>query len=94
VKVDIDEDDAWRYEPGSKAVAFVRGNRNIHFPMTFVRTEPYIIPKSSFTGQTIERVDTRVLQVLYQFEKGDLPIYPGQIVDVFIDSKPIESYLK
>lgn len=94
VRIDIDEDDAWRYEPGSKAMAFVRGNRNIHFPMTYVRTEPYIIPKSSFTGQTIERVDTRVLQVLYQFEKGDLPIYPGQIVDIFIDSKPIESYLR
>ncbi len=69
VRIDIDEDDAWRYKPGAKAAAFVRGNRNINFALTYLRTEPYIIPKSSFTGDTIERVDTRVLQVLYLFEK-------------------------
>jgi HlyD family secretion protein len=55
--------------------------------MKFVRLEPYIIPKRSFTGDTIERVDTRVLQVLYEFEKGDLPIYPGQVLDIFIEAE-------
>lgn len=94
VRIDVDEDDAWRYESGSPATAFVRGNRNIHFPLTFLRVEPYIIPKSSFTGQTIERVDTRVLQVLYQFERGDLPVYPGQILDIFIESRPIHDFIK
>lgn len=94
VRIDIDEDDAWRFEKGSRATAFVRGNRNIHFPLTFFYTAPYIIPKSSFTGQTVERVDTRVLQVLYRFEKGNLPIYTGQILDIFIESKPIEELLK
>ncbi len=86
VRVDIDEADAWRFQTGSEATGFVRGNRNIHFPMRFLRTEPYIIPKSSFTGETVERVDTRVLQVLYQFDRGSLPIYPGQILDIFIKS--------
>lgn len=94
VRIDIDEDDAWRYEAGAKAMGFVRGNRNIKFPLSFVRVEPYVIPKRSFTGVTVERVDTRVLQVLYQFEKQDLPIYPGQILDIFIESKPIEDLLK
>lgn len=94
VRIDIDEDDAWRYQNGSPATAFVRGNRNIHFPLTYVRTEPYIIPKSSFTGETVERVDTRVLQVLYQFEKMDLPIYSGQILDIFIESQPIDIFVK
>lgn len=89
VRIDIDEDDAWRLEKGSPAHAYVRGNRNINFPITFLRIEPYIIPKSSFTGQTTERVDTRVLQVLYQFERNNLPVYAGQIIDVFIKSKPI-----
>lgn len=94
VRIDIDEDDAWRFEKGSKAHAYVRGNRNINFPMTFLRTEPFIIPKSSFTGETAERVDTRVLQVLYQFERENKPVYAGQILDIFIESKPIEAYLK
>lgn len=89
LRVDIDEDDAWRFESGAKAQAFVRGNRNISVHLNYFRTEPYIIPKSSFTGETVERVDTRVLQVLYQFDRNDLPIYPGQILDVFVESQPI-----
>lgn len=94
VRVDIDSDDAWKFENGSRATAYIRGNRNISIPLTFFRVEPYIIPKTSFTGQTAERVDTRVLQVLYQFEKEKLPVYPGQILDVFIEAKSIENLLK
>jgi multidrug efflux pump subunit AcrA (membrane-fusion protein) len=93
VRIDIDEDDAWRYENGSRATAFVRGNSHIRFPLTYLRVEPYIIPKSSFTGVTAERVDTRVLQVLYSFEKKELPVYVGQVVDVFIESKPFEHFI-
>jgi hypothetical protein len=29
-----------------------------------------------------------VLQVLYQFDRGRLPIYVGQQMDVFIDAPP------
>lgn len=86
MRVDIDEEDAWRFRAGAKAVAFIRGNSRIQIPMDYVRIEPYIIPKRSFTGDTVERVDTRVLQVLYQFDKGDFPVYPGQILDVFIEA--------
>lgn len=89
VRIDINEDDAWRYKKGSNATAFVRGNSRIHFPLQFVRVEPYVIPKSSFTGETSERVDTRVLQVLYNFEKGLLPVYAGQILDIYIESEPM-----
>jgi len=86
MRIDIDEEDCWRFRRGAQATAFVRGNTKIHFPMKFVRVEPYIIPKTAFTGETIERIDTRVLQVLYQFEPMDLPIYPGQLLDVFIEA--------
>ncbi len=94
IRVNIDEDDAWRFENGSQATAFVRGNRNIKIPLTYFRKEPYIIPKSSFTGQTAERVDTRVLQVLYQFDKKKLPVYTGQVLDVFIESQPIKDLVQ
>jgi HlyD family secretion protein len=93
VRIDIDEEDAWRFESGARATAFVRGNSRINFPMTFQRIEPYIVPKSSFTGATTERVDTRVLQVLYNFEKGLLPIYAGQILDVYIEAGPAHEIL-
>jgi HlyD family secretion protein len=78
VRVDIDENDAWRVRPEAPAGAFMRGNREIKTRLQFVRFEPYIMPKKSLTGDTTERVDTRVLQVLYQFHRGDLSVYVGQ----------------
>lgn len=86
VRVDVDENDAWRVEAGKGAQGILRGNTTISFPLTFVRFEPYVIPKRSLTGESTERVDTRVLQVVYSFDKKDLPIFVGQLVDVFIES--------
>ena len=33
---------------------------------------------NALTGDSAERVDTRVLQVLYSFERGPWPVYVGQ----------------
>lgn len=91
VRVDIDESDAWRFNLGAKAVAYLRGNASLSVPATFVRTEPYVVPKKSLTGASAERVDTRVLQVLFGFDRGALPIYVGQQMDVFIEALPQSS---
>lgn len=88
VRIDVDEDDAWRIFAGAPAYAYVRGNRDICFALEFVRIEPYVIPKRTLTGENLERVDTRVLQLIYRFQKRNLPIYLGQLLDVFIESKP------
>jgi HlyD family secretion protein len=93
VRVDVDENDAWRVRADAPAVAFVRGNRDLKTPLQFVRTEPYIVPKRSLTGDTTERVDTRVLQILYSFARMDLPVYVGQQMDVFIEAPPLETDL-
>jgi RND family efflux transporter MFP subunit len=86
VRVDVDENDAWRVKAGVPATAFLRGNRDIQTPLKFVRFEPFVIPKTSLTGDTTERVDTRVLQVIYSFDRGELPVYVGQQMDVFIEA--------
>jgi HlyD family secretion protein len=91
VRVDIDENDAWRVHAGSPAVAFVRGNPDLNAPLQFERFEPYVIPKVSLTGQGTERTDTRVLQVIYSFDPTVLPVYVGQQVDVFIEAPSIGS---
>jgi len=91
VRVDVDENDAWRIRPDAEAEAFVRGNRDIHTALKFVRVEPYVIPKRSLTGDSTERVDTRVLQVLYSFDRGNLPVYVGQQMDVFIQAPPVHA---
>ena len=92
VRVDVDENDAWRVRAGAPAIGYLRGNKNIKTPLTFVRFEPYVVPKKSLTGDSTERVDTRVLQVVFSFERGDLPIYVGQQMDVFIHTpEPTQS---
>jgi hypothetical protein len=48
-----------------------------------------VVPKKSLTGESTERVDTRVLQVLYKFEQSKLPVYVGQQMDVFIEAPPV-----
>lgn len=86
VRVDIDEHDIPRFDQHAKAVAKLRGNPGIEFPLTFVRVEPYVIPKKSLTGDNTERVDTRVLQVIYSLDRGEQPVFVGQQMDVFIES--------
>jgi HlyD family secretion protein len=90
IRVDIDENDAWRMDYTKPAVAFMKGNRDMSTPLKFVRAEPYVLPKQSLTGDSSERVDTRVLQVLYSFDPKTMKnIYVGQQMDVFIEAQPI-----
>jgi len=88
VRVDVDEHDAWRIAAGAPAEAFVRGNSSLRAPLEFVGFEPYVVPKRSLTGDSTERVDTRVLQVIYALDPKVIPIYVGQQVDVFIEGAP------
>ena len=87
LRVDVDENDAWRFRPEAAAVAFVRGNRELKTELKFERVEPYVVPKRSLTGDSTERVDTRVMQAVYSFPRGRLPVYVGQQMDVFIEVK-------
>lgn len=88
IRVDIDENDAWRVKGGAGGYAYIRGNSRLRTPITFVRFEPYVIPKRSLTGASGERVDTRVLQVICAFKRSDLnaPVYVGQQMDVFLEA--------
>jgi HlyD family secretion protein len=89
MRVDIDENDAWRFKPGTRGVAFLRGNRDLKAELVFVRVEPYVTPKTSLTGSSTERVDTRVLQVIYSFDRNALPAFVGQQMDVFIETPEV-----
>jgi hypothetical protein len=86
VRVDIDENDVPRFKPGTKATGFVRGATKTPLALTFVRVEPFVIPKRNLTGGNTERVDTRVLQAIYRVEKGEMQLYVGQQVDVFVEA--------
>jgi multidrug resistance efflux pump len=87
IRADIDEQNATRIREGQKAYGYLKGDPKITFPLEFIRIEPYVIPKVSLTGSSTERVDTRVLQVIYSLDRpADVPLYVGQQVDVFIEA--------
>lgn len=86
VRADVDEQIAPRVKSGSKAVGYLKGDTQIPIQMEFVRIEPYIIPKRNLTGSSAERVDTRVLQVIYKFQNIlTTPVYVGQQMNLFIE---------
>jgi HlyD family secretion protein len=91
VRVDIDQSDAWRFQANEPAVAYVRGNANLKTPLNYVRTDPYVVPQALLTGDATQRTDTRVLQVIYRFDRASLHAYVGQLMDVFIQAPPVTS---
>lgn len=91
IRVDIDEHEAWRVPPGAPAEAQVRGNANLRTAAKFVRFEPMVIPKTSLTGASTERVDTRVLQAIYRIEDQSPHLFVGQQMDVFIEASGLET---
>ena len=89
VRVDIDENDAWKFQPCASAVASLRGNPELKATLQYVRTDPDVIPKVLLTGDATQRTDTRVLQLVYSFDPGSLPVYVGQLTDVFIEAAAV-----
>jgi multidrug resistance efflux pump len=85
IRASIDEHDIPRFRAGAPAEALLRGKPEEKYALRFVRVEPFVVPKKSLTGENTERVDTRVLQVIYAVEKAPQQLYVGQQVDVFID---------
>jgi RND family efflux transporter MFP subunit len=93
IRCDLDEQLAPRMAAGLAAKGYLKGESGRvgsearAIALKFVRIEPYVIPKVSLTGGSAERVDTRVLQVIYQFDRpADRPIFVGQQMDVYIDT--------
>jgi len=89
VRCYIDEILIHRLAPGPNMQArmFIRGT-NINVPLEYVRVQPYVSPKIELSDQRLERVDVRVLPVIFRFKRPrELPVYPGQLVDVYVAEK-------
>lgn len=86
IRVDIDENEAVRVDMGAPAIVSPRGAAEIQVEAIFVRAEPQVVPKRSLTNSASERVDVRVLQLIYalpQTEESDV-FRVGQQIDAFI----------
>jgi hypothetical protein len=87
VRVSIDEHEIPRFHAGAAARAVVVGQPELSYPLTFVRAEPYVVPKKSLAGDNRERVDTRALQVIYELvPPAGAPLYVGQQVSVYLQA--------
>ena len=91
VRIDIDEEQAPRVAMGEPATVSPRGAAGQQVQASFVRAEPLVVPKRSLTNSAAERVDVRVLQVIYELPAsatGDGGIFRvGQQVDAYIPAK-------
>lgn len=88
VRVDIDESEATRVDLGKSAKVSPRGAAETQVEARFVRAEPLVVPKRSLTNSSQERVDVRVLQVIYELPDRDDGLFRvGQQVDAFIPAK-------
>ena len=93
VRAQIDEEDIALLAPLLKdagkqqALARTRGAIVIDVPLRLVRVEPFARPKADITGANTERVDTRVIDVVFEMtQEPRFPIFPGQALDVFIEA--------
>ncbi len=65
---------------------FIRGTQ-VSIPLQFVRVQPYVSPKIQLSSERTERVDLRVLPVIFRMKRPPgVQLYPGQLVDVYIES--------
>ena len=70
-----------------KAEMIIRGS-GVHVPLQFVRIQPYVTPKIELSDERQERVDLRVLPVIFNFHADpNLKLYPGVLVDVYINEQ-------
>lgn len=67
---------------------YMRGT-DINIPLQFVHIQPYVSPKIELSNGRTERVDLRVLTVIFRLNKpSGVKLYPGQLVDVYIGRTP------
>lgn len=86
VRVDIDENEAARVKLGADAIVSPRGAAEVQVKAKFVRAEPQVVPKRQLTNTAAERVDVRVLQVIYALP-DDERFRVGQQIDAFIPAR-------
>ena len=89
VRIEVDEIESHKVKNGGEAIAMLRGNPDLKIPLEFVRIEPYIVPKTTITGAASEKIDTRVLELLYSFDNSEYGILVGQQMDVYINTNLI-----
>jgi HlyD family secretion protein len=87
VRAQVDEEDIALVKAGARATGRTRGAVAKDIPLSIVRIEPFARGKSQLAGTNIERVDTRVVEVVLKVEDAaGFPLVPGLALDVYIET--------
>lgn len=77
VRVSLDERDAQYFHPDAQAFMISHENPDLKIPLTFIQLDKYIV--------TLERLNSRVQEALYYFNRDDYPnLVAGQQFDASI----------
>lgn len=87
LRVSINQIDIPNFRPEASATAYFQGDHKIKFSLKFVRMEPFLVSKQNLTNDINEKVDTRVLQIVYLIKNGGKSLFVGQQMDVFIETE-------
>ncbi len=67
-----------------KARMTIRGTTT-ELPLTFDRIQPFVSPKIELSNQRQERVDVRVLPIIFRLNRPkNVSLYLGELVDIYI----------
>jgi HlyD family secretion protein len=88
LRVSINQFDVPHFDPKGSAVVFVQGDSTVQLPLELVRVEPLLVAKQNLTNDISEKIDTKVLQIIYRIKNDKYPLYVGQQMDVFIKTQP------
>lgn len=87
LRVSINQVDIPFFRPEAPATAYFQGDQKVKFPLKFIRIEPFLVNKQNLTNDINEKVDTRVLQIIYRIKNDGRPVFVGQQMDVFIETE-------
>ncbi len=84
VRVSIDERDVTQFNSKAQAYLISSDDETVKIPLHFIQKDRYIIHQ--------KRLNTRVQEVLYSFNRNDYPqLIPGQQLDAHIILTPIKT---
>lgn len=84
VRASIDESDIHKLQHNPKAIGILHSMTDHEIPLKFIKIEPYVLPKQNLNNNSAEKIDTRVLEILFSFDNLNVNAIPGQKMDVFI----------
>ncbi|MFC3908942.1 efflux RND transporter periplasmic adaptor subunit [Legionella dresdenensis] len=92
-RINFDEFDISKIHQNPRAIISPKGDSLIKLQGRLVKVESYVKPKENLSGASKELVDTRILQLVFQIEQKNPPLFIGQQVDAYIESEKAKPLL-